>query len=129
MDVNGGAKVLENNGEIGDRGRSRSESGESEEPEAGDENTVFARLNAVGAGEGSRSVPAGRGCAPSSLLEAKTGAVGLVFREGGRGRGLDRCVEANSSVNVGKTLLVGVVGIRVPFAFPSPLRINGEDGV
>lgn len=109
MEAYGGAKLFENKGDTGDRGRSRSDCGEPDEPDAGDENTVLARLATVGAGEESRfSATTGNLSAwtdessTSRGLAAGVTAADLLFREGGRGRGRDLLDEASRLDSVGR---------------------------
>lgn len=93
-------------GETGDLGRSRIDCGEPEDPDAGDENTVLARLATVGAGDESRT-SARVGSLSACEGELRTSAAGVTaadfaLREGGRGRGLVRLDDARRSDNVGK---------------------------
>lgn len=114
---------------MGDRGRSRSDSGEPDDPEAGEEKTVFARLVTVGAGDTSRVVDiGGKATAGAKGLECFSleAATDFALREVGRGRGFDRREDARSSVNVGSPFALGVEGTGRPLALPRPLRTWGE---
>lgn len=109
VDVNCGAKLLANSGEIGDLGRSRRDCGESDDPDAGDENIVLARLATVGAGDDAQGSsmtgkPTGdidRPLARRLSYAAGVAASDIALREGGLGRGLVLLEDARRSVNVG----------------------------
>lgn len=140
VEANGGANAspgFAKSGETGERGRSRTDCGEPEEPDAGDESSVRARLAWVGAGEASRSsstagsssAGAGPPCASRPPSGAGVVAADFCFRDGGRGLGRDLLEEASSSVSVGNApRLSGVEGTGRPLAFPRPLSDDTARG-
>jgi hypothetical protein len=96
--------------------------------EAGEEKYDFVGvLGSIGGRMSCTGVIPRSGCSSAGSFLTSSRVVRALFREGGRGRGLDRLEEANSSVSVGSVLFsgvatlcsgLGVEGIGKPFALP-----------